>query len=169
MADTRTSPSRTRSALLPPRWVVVLAWRAHRVVLRASKGHLGLWKPKPGRWGTLRLTTIGRRSGERRQAVLGYLDVDDDLVTMAMNGWGAAEPGWWLNLQARPDAMVLTRDGALPVHARRAEGEERERLWARWAALEKGLDEYAALRPHETDVVVLEPRGPAKHAWQQAA
>jgi Domain of unknown function (DUF385). len=76
---------------------------------------------------------------------------------MAMNGWGAAEPAWWLNLQAHPDATVRTRDGVRQVRARRAQGAERERLWARWAEIDKNLDAYAALRPAETAVVVFEP------------
>lgn len=83
---------------------------------------------------------------------------------MAMNGWGAAEPAWWLNLQAHPDATAQTRDGARQVRARRAQGDERERLWSRWAELDKNLDGYAALRPAQTAVVVLEPQdgaGPA--------
>ena len=77
---------------------------------------------------------------------------------MAMNGWGPAEPAWWLNLQANPDAVVRTRDGVRPVRARRAQGQERERLWARWAEIDTNLDDFAARRPHETAVVVLEPR-----------
>ena len=76
---------------------------------------------------------------------------------MAMNGWGAAEPAWWLNLQAHPVATVRTRDGVRQIRARRAQGAERERLWARWAEIDKNLDGYAALRPAETAVVVLEP------------
>ena len=74
---------------------------------------------------------------------------DDNLVTMAMNGWGAAEPAWWLNLQAHPDATAQTRDGVREVHGRRAQGHERERLWARWAEIDKNLDAYAAWRPRE--------------------
>ncbi len=80
-----------------------------------------------------------------------------------MNGWGEAEPAWWLNLQAHPDTTVRTRDGMRSVHARRAEGAERARLWARWAAIDKNLDEYAARRPGETAVVVFEPRPDARH------
>src|SRR6516162_11693104 len=72
---------------------------------------------------------------------------------------GAAEPAWWLNLQAHPDATAQTRDGARRVRARRAQGDERERLWARWAEIDKNLDAYAARRPTETAVVVLEPSG----------
>jgi F420H(2)-dependent quinone reductase len=34
---------------------------------------------------------------------------------------GEAEPAWWLNLQGRPVATVLTRDGRKQVRARAAE------------------------------------------------
>jgi hypothetical protein len=81
---------------------------------------------------------------------------------MAMNGWGPAEPAWWLNLQDHPDAIAQTRDGARQVRAHRATGAERERLWSRWAEIDKDLDDYAARRPTETAVVVLSPRDAAK-------
>jgi deazaflavin-dependent oxidoreductase (nitroreductase family) len=96
-----------------------------------------------------------------RRVVVGYFEDGPNLVTMAMNGWGRAEPAWWLNLQAQPDAVVQTRDGTRQVRARRAQGEERERLWSRWARLDKDLDDYAARRPTETAVVILEPRDAA--------
>jgi deazaflavin-dependent oxidoreductase (nitroreductase family) len=143
---------------MPPRWFVVLFWYAHRALLRVTHGRVGLWRPKPDGWGALRLSTTGRRTGRTRQVVVGYVEDGRNLVTMAMNGWGAAEPAWWLNLQAQPDAIARTRDGARQVRARRAQGDERERLWARWAEIDKNLDAYAALRPMETAVVVLEPR-----------
>lgn len=89
--------------------------------------------------------------------IVGYLEDGPRLVTMAMNGWGAAEPAWWLNLQARPDAVVQTRDGVRQVRARAAEGAERDRLWTRWAEVDANLEQYAARRPRETAVVILEP------------
>ena len=58
--------------------------------------------------------------------MVGYFEDGDALVTMAMNGWGAGEPAWWLNLQANPDAEVETNAGARPVTARTALGDERE-------------------------------------------
>lgn len=149
---------RSQSARLPPRWFVVAFWHAHRALVKATRGRLGLWRPKPGGWGALRLTSVGRRTGRSRTALVGYIEDDDNLVTMAMNGWGDAEPAWWLNLQARPDVTVQTRDGVRSVHARRAEGVERDRLWARWAAVDSNLDAYAARRSRPTAVVVLEPR-----------
>jgi deazaflavin-dependent oxidoreductase (nitroreductase family) len=113
-----------------------------------------------------------------RQVVVGYFEDDRNLITMAMNGWGAAEPAWWLNLQAHPDATAQTRDGPRQVRARRAQGDERERLWSRWAEIDKNLEAYAALRPAETAVVILEPpdtggpaagSGPAERAaaWSE--
>jgi deazaflavin-dependent oxidoreductase (nitroreductase family) len=82
---------------------------------------------------------------------------------MAMNGWGAAEPAWWLNLQAHPDAVVELSGGVRrDVLGRAATGEERERLWQRWRELDKHLDDYAARRPRETAVVVLAPRAAAE-------
>lgn len=147
-----------RGAMLPPRWFIVTFWHAHRALVRITRGRVGLWRPKPDGWGTLWLTTTGRRSGEPRQVLVGYVEDGENFVTMAMNGWGAAEPAWWLNLQAHPDATVQTKDGVRPVHARRAQGPERDRLWARWSEIDKNLDAYAARRPTETAVVVLEPR-----------
>ena len=95
--------------------------------------------------------------------ILGYVEDGPHLVAMAMNGWGAAEPAWWLNLQAHPDAIVELAGGIRrEVLGRAAEGEGRERLWQRFRELDKNLDGYAARRPRETAVVVLEPRGPTE-------
>ncbi len=161
--DDQARPAKTgrRSARLPPRWFLVTFWHGHRALLRVSGGRLGLWRPKPGRWGTAQLTTTGRRSGSPRRVVIGYVEDGPNLVTMAMNGWGRAEPAWWLNLQAHPEAVARTRDGTRLVRARRAQGDERERLWSRWAQLDKDLDDYAARRPNETAVVILEPHDAA--------
>jgi F420H(2)-dependent quinone reductase len=114
--------------------------------------------PRPGKYGTLRLTTTGRRSGEPRSVILGYYEDGPDLVSMAMNGWGAAEPAWWLNLQAHPEAVVELAGGIRrEVLGRAATDSERERLWQRWREIDKNLDDWAARRPRQTAVVILEP------------
>ncbi|HEX9260667.1 MAG TPA: nitroreductase/quinone reductase family protein [Acidimicrobiales bacterium] len=152
--------SETKPARLPPRWVIRSFWFCHRWVYRLTRGHLGLWRPKAeGRgWGAAYLTTVGRRTGRDRSVIIGYFEDGPNLVTMAMNGWGEAEPAWWLNLQAHPEARVDLPDGPREVLGHAAEGDERERLWARWGELDKDLEAFAALRPRETAVVVLEPR-----------
>lgn len=142
---------------LPPRWFVRLAWATHRGLYKVTGGRFGLRRAKGDRYGMMRLTTVGRRSGQERTVILGYFDDGPNLVTMAMNGWDPREPAWWLNLQAHPEASVDLAEGRRLVIGRAAEGEERSRLWDRWREIDKNLDGYAARRPGETAVVVLEP------------
>jgi F420H(2)-dependent quinone reductase len=150
-------PADTTQRKLPPRWVIRTAWVVHRFLDRVTRGRAGVRPPTAKDWGMMRLRTVGRRSGAERIAILGYFEDGTNLVTMAMNGWGDPEPGWWLNLQARPEATVELVDGTRLVRARAAGGDERARLWARWAEYNAGLDAFAARRSRETAVVVLEP------------
>jgi len=149
-------------ATLPPRAIIRAAWVVHRAYHRLTGGRRGLWLPKADRWGTMQLTTTGRRTGLERSVILGYYEDGPNLVTLAMNGWAEPEPAWWLNLQARPQAVVTLKDGSRSVTARAAAGEERSRLWARWRDLGDDVDGYATRRSGETAVVVLEPQEPSE-------
>jgi deazaflavin-dependent oxidoreductase (nitroreductase family) len=144
--------------LLPPRWVIRGFWVVHRALVSASGGRFGLGKPTAKTYGTLRLHTTGRKTGARRVAILGYFEDGPNLFTLAMNGWGEAEPAWWLNLQANPEATIEVADGTRDIRARVAVGEERARLWSEMEQREPNLDGYAARRSRETAVVVFEPR-----------
>jgi deazaflavin-dependent oxidoreductase (nitroreductase family) len=149
-----------RPAKLPPVWFKHGFWRVHRMLNRVSGGRF-LWTEHSKRgWGAMRLTTVGWKSGRNRTVIIGYLEDGPDLIAMAMNGWDEGDPAWWRNLEAHPDAVVQrSHQHPQPVHARRAEGEERDRLWQRWAAVDEDLDEYAAMRTNDTPMVVFEPRG----------
>jgi F420H(2)-dependent quinone reductase len=149
---------RERPAGIPPRWFVRFAWYAHRALYRVTGGRVGLWRAKSNRWGTLRLTTRGRRTNQERSVILGYLEDGPNFVTMAMNGWADGEPAWWLNLQAHPNARVDLAEGPRSVAGHAAVGAERSRLWAKWREVEPKLDAYAALRSSETALVILEPQ-----------
>ena len=161
---TATTPQQVK---LPPRPLIRTVWRLHRAAYRLTGGRFGLQRPERGaKFGMLRLHTVGRRSGHKRMTMIGYYEDGPNLVTLAMNGWGPAEPAWWLNLQANPDATVDLPDGSRGVRARAASGEERERLWATfreypgWGA---DIGALAARRPGQTAIVVLEPKaGPAR-------
>src|SRR5690349_17436434 len=147
-----------KEPFLPPRWFIRAAWAAHRALFRVTGGRLGLGVPTEKKYGTMRLHSTGRKSGAERIAMLAYYEDGPNLYTLAMNGWGAPEPAWWLNLRANPDATVEVPDGPRPVRARAATGDERERLWAEMARHEPNLDAWAKRRPRETAVVVFEPR-----------
>jgi hypothetical protein len=128
----------------PPRFVVRTLWLLHRAAYRLTGGGFGLSRPVAGsKFGMLRLTTIGRRSGQSR---------------------GDKEPAWWLNLQAVPETIVELPGETRAVRARAAAGEERDRLWATFSDYPGWGDDIDALarrRSSETAVVVFEPRAAA--------
>ena len=142
---------------LPPRWFIRSFWVGHRAALRWSGGRLGLRTATPAKWGMFRLHTIGRKSGAKRAAILGYIDDGENLVTLAANAMAPNAPAWWLNLEAQPEATVDLPSGTRRVRARAAIGAERERLWALWAIQDRDLDLHQAARGTEIPVVVLEP------------
>jgi deazaflavin-dependent oxidoreductase (nitroreductase family) len=152
-----SNPETPANGFLPPRWFIRAAWKIHKALYRWSRGKFGLRAPRSDRYGLAYLTTTGRRSGVERSVMIGYFEDGNGIVTMAMNGWGAPEPAWWLNLQAQPEATLAIAGGTtIPVVGRSAVGEERDRLWECWRELDNGLDGYAARRPTETAVVVLD-------------
>jgi deazaflavin-dependent oxidoreductase (nitroreductase family) len=154
MSDAATQPPKH-----PPPWFVHTAWRVHRALYRLSGGRF-LWTTSNKRgWGSLRLTTVGRKSGQERSVIIGYLEDGPNLVALAMNGWDEGPPAWWLNLEAHPEAVVrLVDKQPRSVRARLSAGEERDRLWQRWVAADPRIDAFAGQRSTTTPVIVLEPR-----------
>ena len=152
---TTTQP--TTAPKKPPAWFVHTAWRAHRALHKLSGGRF-LWTTTNKRgWGAMRLTATGRRSGESRSVIVGYIEDGDNLVSLAMNGWDEGDPSWWLNLQANPEATVqLAQQELRRVRARAATGSERDRLWRRWVEIDADLTAHAPSRKTETPVVVFE-------------
>ena len=144
-----------------PRWLVRTIWIVHRAAYSLTRGRFGLRPATTSQWGMIRLTTVGRRSGQRRVAIVGFIEDGRNIVSPAMNGWADPEPAWWLNLQAKPDATVELPDGSSrAVTARAATGDERARLWAKFLDLQSSAftDASAALRSRETAIIVFEPR-----------
>ena len=145
-----------------PRPLIKTFWLIHRAIVRISGGQVGFRSPEAGKtFGMARLTTIGRRSGKVRVAMIGYYPDGENLVTLAMNGWGKTDPAWWMNLQAVPEARIELSDGPRLVRARAATAAERDRLWATFADYPgwgSDLDGLAAALDRVPTVVVLERR-----------
>lgn len=148
----------TEPEKMPPAWFKHLFWRGHRLAYRLLGGRV-LWTPESKRgWGAMHLTTRGRKSGQDRSVIVGYIEDDSAPVVLVMNGWDEGPPAWWLNLEVHPDAVIRRKgEPQRPVRCRRVEGEERDRLWAMWAQIDKGLDALAESRSTETPVIVFEP------------
>jgi deazaflavin-dependent oxidoreductase (nitroreductase family) len=106
----------------PPDWVA-----EHLRVYRESggaEGHLfdATIAGVPGLVPCLLLTTIGRRSGEKRTSPLFYATAGDAYVIIGSKGGADTQPGWYLNLLANPTAEVRVAREHFTVRARVADG-----------------------------------------------
>jgi deazaflavin-dependent oxidoreductase (nitroreductase family) len=142
-------------AALKRNWAVELFWKIHPVLLRLSGGRIGA---KVVGMPVLLLTTQGRKSGRPRSCALTYLAKDGAYVVVASYLGEPRHPAWWLNLEAHPDAEVEIGGRKQRVRARRATGEERERLWKEVVAVNADYAEYQTRTTRDIPVVVLEPR-----------
>jgi proline iminopeptidase len=104
----------------------------------------------------LLLTTTGRTSGEPRTTPLIYAVDGDRDVIVASKGGAPDDPGWYLNLSKTPEVELQVKDEVFGARARVAEGDERERLWAKANEVWPHYAEYATKTDREIPVVVLE-------------
>jgi deazaflavin-dependent oxidoreductase (nitroreductase family) len=128
----------------------------HVRVFRETNGERGYhW-----RRGTtiLLLTTKGRSSGRERTSPLIHRTDGDRWVIVASKGGAPKHPGWFQNLEADPEATIEVPGEKIPVRARVAEGEERERLWKLMAEAWPDYDQYQTRTDRQIPVVVLERR-----------
>lgn len=115
----------------------------------------GFKKPPP----ILLLEHVGRKSGKKFTAPLVYLVDGTTLIVVASQGGLPKNPQWFANLVANPDTVVhLRKDKNRKVHARVAEGAEREALWVKMVGLYADYNKYKKWTDREIPIVVLEPR-----------
>jgi len=127
----------------------------HVRVYRETRGERGYhWR------GTtiLLLSTTGRTSGEPRTTPLIHRTDGERWVVVASKGGAPANPAWFENLQANPDATIEVKDQEVPVLASTAAGEERARLWSLMAEVWPAYDDYQAKTDREIPVVILTRR-----------
>lgn len=128
----------------------------HTAVYRLTGGLVG--HRMPGAPPMLLLDHVGARSGKKRTTPLAYLEYGHDLVVVASKGGHPRNPAWFHNLVANPETTIQVGSRRRPVHARVAEGEERERLWERVVELYDGYRGYQERTDRQIPLVVLEPR-----------
>ena len=82
------------------------------------------------------LTTVGAKTGQRRQTLLGWVpDGDNAWLIVASAAGTAAHPAWYHNLAAHPDQAQIAFGGkngkTFDVRATQLAGEERDAAWQR--------------------------------------
>ena len=82
------------------------------------------------------LTTIGAKSGQRRETLLGsFPDGDGAWLIVASAGGATANPAWYHNLAAHPDQVQVEAGGkTVNVTATQLSGQERDAAWQRVTA-----------------------------------
>jgi deazaflavin-dependent oxidoreductase (nitroreductase family) len=105
---------------------------------------------------TLLLTTIGRKTGERRTSPLIYRKQGDVYTVIASKGGADEPPLWYLNLQANPEVEVQVWGDKFTARARTATDEEKPALWKVMADTWPAYDDYQRKTDRAIPVVVLE-------------
>jgi F420H(2)-dependent quinone reductase len=123
---------------------------------RASGGRIGN-RFISGGAPVLFLTTVGRKSGKRRETPLIYLPDGDRYVVAASNAGAERSPAWFHNLMAADEAEARVGRETHRVHPRLSGGAERAELWPRLQEIYDGYAPYQAQAEREIPVVVLEP------------
>jgi deazaflavin-dependent oxidoreductase (nitroreductase family) len=110
----------------------------------------------PAGYGMILLTTTGARTGEPRTSPLGCVLDGERLVVVGAAAGAPANPAWYHNLRANPEVTVEVGPETFQASATVAEGEERERLYARHVQRYPVYREYEQKTDRRFPVVVLE-------------
>jgi deazaflavin-dependent oxidoreductase (nitroreductase family) len=106
----------------------------------------------------LLLHATGAKSGQERVHPLVFLRDGDSYVVFGSKGGAPTHPVWYRNLVANPNASIEVGTEHMPVVARVAKGDERERIWAEQKRLMPGFAEYEKTAgDREIPVIVLDP------------
>src|SRR3954469_17348722 len=130
----------------------------HRVVLKVSFGKLG-WSAS--NMPVLELTTVGRKSGQKRTVMLtSPYQEDDTIVIVASRGGDDTHPAWFLNLRDDPEVEVAYKGGKRkPMLAKVGDAGERDRIWPLITAKHKNYAGYQTKTDREIPIVLLTPAG----------
>ncbi|MER6002470.1 nitroreductase/quinone reductase family protein [Nonomuraea angiospora] len=103
------------------------------------------------------LTTTGAKTGRRRTNPAVYLRDGERVLVFASNAGGAAHPAWYHNVLANPRVVVELGEDRFAARAVPLEGEERDRLYARQAAINPAFATYQQNTERVIPVIALYP------------
>lgn len=110
---------------------------------------------------TLLLTSVGRKSGEKRTVPLVFLQHGDDMVIVGSLAGYDQHPAWYHNVSANPNCWVQLDRRKMAAVARNATDQERKELWPKLNALFPAWGYFQAQTDRPFPIVILSPAGPA--------
>ena len=85
-----------------------------------------------------------------------YRPVSEAWAIFASKGGAPTNPDWYHNLTANPAATIEVGTATVPVVARVAEGDERDRIWEQQKQDVPGFADYEKATERTIPVVILE-------------
>ena len=148
-------PKGTRGVRMPGGAKAFIKW-ANKLMA----GRIGKSGKAFGTMPALVLTTIGRRTGERRRTPLAYIpDGDGNWLIIAAYAGAVNNPAWYHNIAAHPDRVSIELDGRThDVTVAELHGQQRERAWQRIVAANKRFAKYQQKTDRELPVIRLTAR-----------
>ena len=128
------TPRGTYGTSMPSFTVPVMKFVNNQMIKRARRSSASGGKMMG--MDTLVLTTVGAKTGQKRQTLLGsFPDGDKAWLVVASAGGALANPAWYHNLAAHPDeAQVEVGGKTVNVTAAQLLGPERDAAWQRITA-----------------------------------
>jgi deazaflavin-dependent oxidoreductase (nitroreductase family) len=105
----------------------------------------------------LLLHTTGAKTGQEHVTPMMYRPVGDGYAVFASKAGAPVNPDWYHNLVANPSVRAEIGTRTVPLTARVAEGDERERIWTAHKAANPGFADYERKTTRQIPVVILEP------------
>ena len=136
------------------KWLMGLIVAPNVWVYRVSGGRV------MGRMGAapiLLLTTVGRKSGQKRTVPLLYLEDAGRFAIVASYAGSPRHPAWFFNLEANPQVELQVRSRKFSGTARRANAEEKSQLWPRFVAIYPAYADYQKRTTRDIPVVIVSP------------
>ena len=128
--------------------------KIHGYMYSGSGGRIG---KKLGNQDIILLTTIGRKSGKKRNVPLAVIRYEDKYLVIGSFGGSPVHPAWFLNIESNPDVQI--RLGSKVINARasiiRKLDDDYEKLWDKAVNVYQGFDSYKRATDREIPIIVL--------------
>jgi deazaflavin-dependent oxidoreductase (nitroreductase family) len=118
---------------------------------RANGGKVG----EAGNIPLLLLNTTGAKSGQPRINPLAYYNENGRIFIFASKAGAPTNPDWYHNIVAHPDVTVEVGAETFPATAVIVEGEQRDQIYEKQAALASNFAEYQEKTTRKIPVVEL--------------
>ncbi len=120
-----------------------------RVLNIANNIHVGLYRKSRGKFANkianlpiLLITTFGRKTGKPHTNPVVYIEDGQDYLVTASAGGTDWHPGWYLNLENRPEATIEIGDKTFKTRAVIISGDERVRLYEKFKTASNNFVKY---------------------------